>query len=153
MAILPPANWLEQDVSYNSQLSALTRALQNRQAGYVQQRNSFDTEYNQGLNDLGWDPGQGQWDTHDQLTRSGAATRAQTGDFASRGMLQSSGFGEARDNLNRSLNNELVSAERGRQGFLDSSQRDEVAFKDQNSLQQQQAKADALARRAAMYGG
>lgn len=151
--VMPGAQWLEQDSAYNSQLAALTRAMQNKQAGFVQQRGAFDTQYNENLNQLGFDPTLGTWDQNDQLTQSGAATRNQMGDYASRGMLQSSGYGEARDNLGRSMNQQLGTAEQGRQNFLNESQLNEVSFKDANMLQQTQAKADALARRAAQYGG
>lgn len=156
VAPAPTSGWLQQDATYNAQLAALMRALQNREAGFVQQRSAYDTDFNQGLHDLGWNPGvggaPGQWNMTDRLTTSGKANQSQLGDFASRGMLQSSGYGEAKDNLNRSLNMSLTDAERQRQNFLDSSQLDETTFKDQNLLQQQQAKADALARRAAQYG-
>lgn len=156
-------DWLSGDSAYQAQLAALLKALSDSQADFTGQRTRYDTDYNDALRSLGWanevadDPNTvdvnesrpGAWNFQDLNTASGRAFTNQQNDFASRGLLQSSLYGTALDNLQRSLNDQLGSINTGRTNFMDELTRQETAAKNENTLGQQQARAEALARRAA----
>jgi len=155
-------DWLAGDSSYQAQLAALQRALADSEADYTAQSTKYDTDYNDSLKNLGWlkamqdDPATadvdettpGGWNFQDQNTSAGRAFSGQQNDFASRGLLQSSLYGTAQDNLTRSLNDQLGSVNTGRQTFMDDVTRQRASGQNQNQLSQQQARAEALARRA-----
>jgi hypothetical protein len=157
------ADYLAGDSAYQAQLAALTKALSDYQADQTNQNSQYDTQYNQGLSSLGYqapapgadgsaDPNAvGGWNFQDQNTSAGRSYQNQLNDFASRGELQSSGYGEALDNLTRSLNTQKGSMDTSRQGFEDNLASQLSSQQNQNTLSLQQAKADAIARRAAQY--
>jgi hypothetical protein len=163
---LPPLSdqdYLAGDAQYQAQLAALMDALNQGNTDFEAQSSRYQTTFDDSLRQLGWggeradDPATadvneaqpGSWNRTDQNTASGRALNNQLNDFASRGMLQSSLFGTANDNLMRSLNEQLGSMQTGRQGFMDDIARQRAAFEQENLLNQQNAKAEALARRAA----
>lgn len=155
-------DWLSGDSAYQAQLAALLKALADSEADFTSQRTRYDTDYNDALRSLGWtsevadDPNTvdvnesrpGAWNFQDLNTASGRAFTNQQNDFASRGLLQSSLYGTALDNLQRSLNDQLGSINTGRTNFLDDLTKQQTAAKNENTLGQQQARAEALARRA-----
>jgi hypothetical protein len=150
-------DWLEGDSSYQAQLAALIRAAEDSSADFLGQRSKYDIDYNDSLKGLGWQQGAGEdqpgaWNFQDLNTAAGRAQNNQINDFASRGLLQSSLYGTANDNLLRSLNDQLTGINTGRQTFLSDLGRQETSFKNENAMQRQQAKAEALARRAAEIG-
>lgn len=159
-------DWLSGDSAYQAQLAALLKALADSEADFTSQRTRYDTDYNDALRSLGWinevadDPNTvdvnegrpGAWNFQDLNTASGRAFTNQQNDFASRGLLQSSLYGTALDNLQRSLNDQLGSINTGRTNFLDDLTKQQTAAKNENTLAQQQARAEALARRSAGLG-
>jgi len=162
VAVPTDESWLSGDSAYQAQLAALQRALFDSTADYTAQGTKYNTDYNDSLKGLGWmqalqdDPTTqgvnestpGGWNFQDQNTAAGRAFTGQQNDFASRGLLQSSLYGTAQDNLTRSLNDQLGSVNAGRQTFLDDLTRQQASGQNENALAQQQARAEALARRA-----
>lgn len=158
------ADWLAGDQSYIRQMAALQAALQNFEADQGAQTSRYNTDFNQGLKQLGYrgrpdasgmDAFQtdgGTWDEQDQNTASGRAFNSQLNDFASRGVLQSSLFGKARNDLQRSLNDQLNSVVTGRTNFLDDLTRQKTAYRQENENSGRSAREEALARMAAMIG-
>lgn len=146
------ASFLVSDPGYKAQLAALTKALSDYQASNNTQLSQYNTDYGKSLKSLGWDPTAKDWNTQDQNTSSGRAVQNLNNDFASRGLLQSSLFGEADNNLMRSLNDQLSSIDTAKQNYSTNLAQQLAAYKNQNLASQQQAKADALARYAAQYG-
>lgn len=156
-------DYLAGDSAYQAQLAALTKALADYQADQTNQNSQYDTQYNQGLASLGYlapppdagggaDPSaQGGWNFQDLNTSAGRSYDNQLNDFASRGELQSSGYGTALDNLTRSLNTQKGSMDTSRQGFEDNLASQLAQQQNANTLSIQQAKADAIARRAQQY--
>lgn len=157
-------DYLAGDSAYQAQLAALTKALSDYQADQTNQNSQYDTQYNQGLASLGYQaPGAGPdgvsgtgddpgpWNFQDLNTSAGRSYDNQLNDFASRGELQSSGYGQALDNLTRSLNTQKGSMDTSRQGFEDNLASQLSSQQNQNTLSLQQAKADSIARRAAQY--
>lgn len=155
-------DYLAGDAQYQAQLAALMKALQDTETDFGAQRGRYETSFGESMRGLGWTPevaddpntpeietAPGAWNMTDQNTASGRALTNQQNDFASRGMLQSSLFGRANDDLMRSLNDQLGGMQTGRTSFLDDLARQQSAYKTDNLSQQQQARAEALARRAA----
>jgi hypothetical protein len=158
------ADYLAGDSAYQAQLAALTKALSDYQADQTNQRSQYDTQYNQGLASLGYQaPGAGPdgvtgteddpgpWNFQDLNSSAGRSYDNQLNDFASRGELQSSGYAQALDNLTRSLDTQKGSMDTARQGFGDNLTSALAQQQNQNTLSSQQARADAIARRAQQY--
>jgi hypothetical protein len=159
-------DYLAGDEGYQAQLAALMSALQNYDADITAQQGRYNTSYDDSLRSLGWQNGieddpatvdvneqaPGSWNFKDQNTAAGRSFQNQQNDFAGRGLLQSSLYAEANDNLTRSLNDQLTGMQTAKTGFLDDLSRQQTGYKQQNGAAVQQAKAEALARMAAQYG-
>lgn len=162
-----PEDWLAGDAAYLAQIAALKKQSEDFGADQLSQRTRYNTDFNDALKSLGYgrgdgigavddkdyDPTGGAWNETDQNTASGRAITNQLNDYASRGTLQSSLFGTAKDDLMRSLNDQLTSTVGSRKNFLGDLTKQGTTFKTENTLGQQQARAEALARMAAQYGG
>lgn len=154
---LSDQDFLAGDSNYQAQLAALLKALSDQQADSTAQQSKYNVDYGSALQNLGWSPddpatadvNEGAWNFGDQNTAAGRAFQNQQNDFAGRGLLQSSLYGTANDNLTRSLNDQLGGINTAKQNFFDDLTRQGSAFAGENTLAQQQAKAEALARRAA----
>lgn len=149
------------DAQYQAQLAALMKALQDSNTDFGAQRSRYETNFGEGLRGLGYTPemqdnpdtlineaAPGAWSNSDLNTASGRALTNQQNDFASRGLLQSSLYAQSKDDLMRSLTDQLGGMQGGRTSFLDDLARQQGAFQNDNTSQQQQARAEALARRA-----
>ena len=149
------ADYLAGDSQYNLQLSALMKALQNQQADSGAQTAQYGADYNSTLGNLGWvqdnpatPQNEGAWNFGDLNSAAGRSFNNQQNDFAGRGLLQSSLYGTANDNLTRSLNDQLGGVNTAKQSFMDNLARQSGAFASDNQNQMQQAKIESLARRA-----
>ena len=159
--VAPPSeeDYLAGDSGYQTQLAALKRALGDYTADDTAQRTKYNTDYSTGLKDLGWmndDPttagvDESGWDWNDQNTASGRANQNQLNDFAGRGLLQSSLYATAKDNLGRSFNDQKTGLDKSKVDYLADRDRQLGAFKNDNTSSSQQARAEAIARRAASY--
>lgn len=149
------------DSAYTAQMAALTKALENSQADLTAQRGQYDVNYGDSVKNLGYnqaipdDPATSQneamtggWNFTDTNNAAGRGFQNQQNDFAGRGMLQSSLYGTAQDNLTRSLSDQLAGMNTAKQNFGSDIARQGAAFGNQNTLSQGQAKAEAIARRA-----
>ena len=159
---LTEEDYLAGDAQYQAQLAALMNALNSSTSDFEAQKSRYNTSYQDSLRGLGWTPGMqddpstpdineaapGMWNREDTNTASGRAYQNQTNDFASRGLLQSSLYGTAQDNLFRSLNDQLGGMQGAQTSFLDDIARQLSGVQNQNTLDQQNARAEALARRA-----
>lgn len=142
---------------YQLQLAALLRASQDYEADATAQTTRYGVDYNDALKSLGYtqdnaataNVNEGAWNYGDLNTSAGRSFNNQQNDFAGRGMLQSSLYGTANDNLTRSLNDQLSGVNSAKKTFTDDLARGKAAFKEENRQGQQQARFEALARRAA----
>lgn len=148
----PPSeeDFLASDAAYQAQMAALKKALENYLADTAAQKTKYNTSYDTSVKNLGWLGDEG-WNREDQNTSSGRAYQSLNNDFAGRGLLQSSAYGEAVDDLFRSLNDQYSAMNKDRTNFMDDLARQTSQFKNENTLSQQQARAESLARRAAKY--
>lgn len=145
------------DSAYTAQMAALTKALENSQTDLRAQQGQYDVNYGDSVKNLGYiqdDPAtpqnEGAWNFTDTNNAAGRGFQNQQNDFAGRGMLQSSLYGTAQDNLTRSLSDQLGGMNTAKQNFGNDIARQGAAFGNQNTLSQGQAKAEAIARRANM---
>lgn len=144
-------DYLAGDSGYQTQLSALQGALQRYLADSDFQRTNYTTDYNRSLRDLGYDEGTKAWNWNDKLTASGRGYQNQLDDFASRGMLQSQGYADAFNELQRMLGQQYDSLSSAKNTFMTDLDNQIANYKGENTSSQQAARAEALQRRAAQY--
>lgn len=162
-------SWLGQDATYTSQLAALQKALSDYNASENSQQSQYDQNTSQSLKDLGFTLGSGEssadlakangavtglgtWDLNNQDTASGRSYQDQQNDFASRGMLQSTGYAQKLSDLMSSLGEQASNLGTSQQNYDNGIKQAIQSYGTNNAAQQQQAAADALARYAAQYG-
>jgi hypothetical protein len=155
-------DYLGGDASYQATLAAMNAALQNYEADIGAQRKKYDVDYDQSLRTLGYrkpagvegapDFKAGSWDLEDANTASGKSYQSQLGDFASRGILQSSLYDRARNDLMDQLTRQLTSVDTARTNFMDDLNRQTTAYKTEDTQKRQQARMEALAGMAGNLG-
>jgi len=151
--------FLAGDATYKDQLAALIAALDNYGTEQTRQRGNYDTDFINALDTLGFRDSDRSadtaddrvWQNNDLNTSFGRGTQSIQNDFAGRGMLQSTGFARAQDDLMRSLMDQVASMDTGRQRFTDDLGAQRSAFEAQNKVGQQDARNSALQRRALQY--
>lgn len=164
------------DSQFGLEMDAITKALQRFMADRDASVTNYNTDFNSGLKQLGWMGGQkaegtgdvgltevGEdgsrrlrgginpsqvWNRDDVNTASGRAMSGQMNDFASRGMLQSSDFGNQQNALLRSLTDQLIAMDAGRGDFLRDDSSTRANYKDENTAAQTNARTNAIMRRA-----
>lgn len=133
------AEWQAGDTSYQAQLAALQKALDDYKAQDGQARTAYETDY--GVNTA-------------NLARAKAEGLAgQENDFASRGMINSGLFGQARGDMEADYGRRGDEMTRGRTNWLNGRETALGNFEAEQNLTKQQALQDSLARRAVQYGG
>ena len=169
-------DYLGADAMFQAQKNALQAALDAYLADSAAQRQSYNTNYGESLRKLGftgdkgaldkakWDEtdqrfeidnapiASASWNETDNLTASGRGFENALNDFASRGMLQSSAYGRARNDLMRNLNEQLASTAGARQTAMSEFDRNEAAKKQEKQTSESQAAQETLARIKAAYG-
>lgn len=151
-SVISEEDYLAGDSAYQAQVAALKGALERYQADVGLQRTNYANDYNSGLRDLGYDEANKAWNWDDTLTASGRAYQNQLNDFASRGMLQSQGFADSNNDLQRMLGQQYDQMATNKTNFLTELDRGLANFQGENVSSQQAARAEAIARRAAQYG-
>ena len=169
-------DYLASDAMFQAQKNALQTALDAYLADSAAQRQTYNTNYGESLRKLGftgdkglldkakWDPADQRfevdnapvqgfgWNETDNLTASGRGFENALNDFASRGMLQSSAYGRARNDLMRNLNEQLASTASAKQTAMGEFDRNEAAKKQEKQMSEAQAAQETLARVKAAYG-
>lgn len=152
-AVAAPSDedYLAGDSGYQAQYSALQGALQRYLADSDFQRTNYNTDYGKSLRDLGYDEGSKAWNWNDELTASGRGYQNQLDDFGSRGMLQSSGYADAFQELQRMLGQQYDAMSGAKNTFMTDMDNQTANYKAENTANTQAARAEALQRRAAQY--
>lgn len=128
----------ENDTAYQLRMQNLNDALAAYTADQTAQKTRYNTSYKDSLKSLGWDfaPSMdiadtaevptmdklitlGKWNEGDRTTAAGRGISNQLEDFASRGMTDSSFFARAKNDLMKSLNDQLYSTINARKSFSD----------------------------------
>lgn len=155
-AVPTEQDYLTGDATYQATIAALVKQLQNFNTDIDAQLSNRKLDYDRALSQLGWKAGADgadpTWNWSDQNTASGRAYQALLNDYASRGMIQSQAFGDAQNDLTRSLQDQYTGMNTANQQFIDDLTRQKTKATDENSTAQQSARAEAIMRRAAQYG-
>lgn len=149
-------DYLAGDSAYQTQLAALKGALERYVSDSDLQRTNYQTDYGRSLRDLGYTEGQnggaGTWNWDDMTTASGKSYQNQLNDFAARGMLQSQGYADANNDLQRMLQQQYGQMSTNKNNFMTDLERQLANYKAENTSSSQSARAESIARRAAQYG-
>lgn len=159
LAVSAPSeeDYLKGDSSYQATLSALLKQLSNFNTDIDTQLSNRKLDYSNALEQLGYiaptaegaDP---SWNYEDQLTAAGRAYQALLNDYASRGMIQSSAFGESQNDLSKTLNKQYEGLRTSNDQYIGDLTRQKTKAADENTAAQQAARAEAILRRSAQYG-
>lgn len=149
--------WLAQDSQYKSAVSALEQKLRDFEVENASTREKGTQDYDNSLLRLGWIKpteagGAGSWNQEDRSTSYGNAYQGQMGDFASRGLLQSTLYDQARNDMLGNFNRQRTDMDTAQTNFLEELARALSAQKSDTQLGRDQARVQALARRAAAEG-
>lgn len=149
-------DYLAGDATYQATLAALAKQLQNFTTDIDTQLSNRKIDYDNALGQLGWiggvDGAAPSWNFNDQNTASGRSYQQMLNDYAARGMIQSQAFGDAQNDLTRSLNKQYEGMNTANQQFIDDMGRQRTKASDENTAATQAARAEAIMRRAAQYG-
>lgn len=156
-AVPSEEDYLKGDSVYKATIEALGKQLKNYITDINAQRENYELDYNNALQQLGYiapaeEGGMGSWNWQDQLTASGRMYQQLLNDFAARGMLQSQGFASGQEDLTRQLQQQYNDLSTARQTFGAGLDNQLTAYKDENTSASQAARAEAILRRAAQYG-
>lgn len=135
----PPSNadWLRSDSTYQRQLAGYAKALSDFNADQLLQRGDYQTGYANTRRDIG-------------LAKDDAAHDLEN-DYAARGLLRSSLYNDDLGKLNQEYQNQYTDLDKQRTAFLDQLTQGLTSFRNEQSVQQQNAQAEALRRRAEKY--
>lgn len=160
-AVAPPRlsddDWLAQDSQYKSAVAALEQKLRDFEVENTSTREKGTQDYDNSLLRLGWikpteEGGAGSWNQEDRSTSYGNAYQGQMGDFASRGLLQSTLYDQARNDMLGNFNRQRTDMDTAQTNFLEELARALSTQKSDTQLGKDQARVQALARRAAAEG-
>lgn len=155
---ISPEDWINSDAAYQAESAGYKNTLDNALADLLTRRTNYDTDFTQTMKNLGWSWGgdktgdlsslaSGKWDPSNRLGAYGSGLYNLNNDFASRGMLDSSFYGDAQNNFNTDFGNQFAGLVNQRQGQTKSFTDQQNAANNtyQNALAQ--ARAASLARR------
>lgn len=150
------ADWLAKDTGYLATIKALEAQQKAFEADNGAQRSKGVLDYDTSLKRLGWinpsDDGDGSWNRDDRTTSYGNAWNGQQGDFASRGMLQSSLYDQAQTDLLSEFGRQKTEMDTTQKSFLEDLARALSNKKTETQQSKDQSRIEALARRAAEAG-
>lgn len=142
--------FLAQDAEFNDTRSSLQREYEDLLANIARQRSDYELDTNNSLRNMGWsDNG---WNQNDKMTAYGQAYQDQLGDFASRGLLDSSMYGGALNDLNRGFNQQRTDLQSALQRFITGQSEDQGRAKSALESNIAAAQRQAMARYAAGLG-
>lgn len=149
--------YLPTDSIYVSEAAGINSDVQSLLDSLKRDRSTYDVDFGSALRNLGWDlgegglsdPTKGQWRQQDMTGAYGAAYNNQQNDFAGRGMLTSSFYGNALEDLLSSFDRQRGDMIGARQRQFDDYTAQESQAENQRRQGLDRARAAALARRAA----
>lgn len=139
--------FMAEDASAEAEYQALLNQLTQQNTGYMQ-------DFKGGLRNLGWDHegedyGNGRWDAEDKLGAYGGAFQGLQNDFSGRGLMDSSFYGQAQNDLTDRFNRQRNDMMTGL-----NTQQNEFNSNKTNALQSREAaKNRALAEAYARFSG
>jgi hypothetical protein len=144
--------YLAQDAEFLDEKSAAQQEYDNLVAQLAQQGTEYNTNNQNTLRNLGWQGDEGGWNQQDKLTGYGNAYQNQLNDFAGRGMLDSSLYGEAQNDLNRGFEQQRTDLGTALQQFMNQQTLQKTSATQGRDRAVADAQRQAIARYAAQYG-
>lgn len=144
-------DFLNSDDVYLAALSRYNKQFDDLDADITRRRGDYQTQFDNSVKDLGR-LADGSWDFQNQQTAAGRGFQALIQDFAARGLLHSGDYLRSSDDLKASLGKQYTGMNDARSQFnegLNSERNSGVSSRDAG---QAQARAEALARYAQLYG-
>jgi hypothetical protein len=130
-------SYLAGDDTFQSQMAAYKKALANYKTQMTERQDEYNQDYARRTTDLG-------------ITEQ-RNTADQTDDYAGRGLYFSGLYGKARGDLAADFDRRQGDMDLAKQQWLNGVNRDYSNFQEENDLNEQKAKQDALQRRALQY--
>ena len=152
-ARISDADWLAGDSQYQGQLAALEQKLRDFEVENTSTRAKGTQDYDNSLLRLGWMKDANDWNQEDRTTAYGNSYQGQMGDFASRGLLQSTLYDQARTDMLGNFNRQRTDMDTAQTNFLEELARALSGQRTDTQLGRDQARVEALARRAAQESG
>lgn len=140
------------DPNYQQQVAQLGKGVADFQAQQDLEKSQYQGQFNQNARRMGFNQSQGRFDPTIPNSDYGLATRANTADYAGRGMTFSGENVKARDNIQNSFDTQITDLNRGQTDFLDTQRQAMRAYQSQQEATRQQAQMAAIATIAARFG-
>lgn len=152
--------WLANDDAYTDTVAAQRLEYENLLAQLQAQQRNYETDLYNTLRNLGLRGHQvsggsiqgGEWDTSDRLGAYGRQYQNLMNDFASRGMLQSTLFGGAQNDMQRGFNQQRADLAGALQQLVSGIEADRASAQAARDAAITAAQRESIARRAATYG-
>jgi hypothetical protein len=144
--VIPDA---KSDTDYQRTVTDLAKALSDFQAQQTLARNQYDTGWNDQKHRLGWNETTNAFDP--SYGAYGDATSSNLNDFAGRGALKSSAFGEALANINRDFADRKTGLDTDRTNNVNTAAQALSAYQGQQASTTNLALQDAINRIASKY--
>lgn len=129
--------YLGGDDTYQSQMAAYKKALSNYKTQMTERQDEYNQDYARRTTDLGITEDRNRSDQQD--------------DYAGRGLYFSGLYGKALGDLTTDFDRRQGDMDLAKQQWLNGVNRDYTNFQEENDLNEQKAKQDALQRRALQY--
>jgi hypothetical protein len=146
------------DATYNAQIAALDRAMNDFSTATRANRQRYNSDFRTGMKSLGR-RGEGEdatWDYEGEFSPFSSAargTRTSRDEFAGRGTLRSSDFAKAYADFQDRLNEQSTSMETGRTRYLEDLKTAKATKKAETKEAKEQARLDAMTRAAIKAAG
>jgi hypothetical protein len=148
--------YLGTDTGYQATIKALEAKMKEFETENTFTKDKGTRDYKDSSKRLGWidktGDVEGRWNQEDRTTGYGNAYQGQMGDFASRGMLQSSLYDQSRSDMLSDFTRQKGDMDTAQTSFLDELARALSGKKADSTLGKDQARIEALARRSAVGG-
>lgn len=153
--------WNLQDSVYNTEMGGIQGELEALMSSLSQQKANYSTDFGSNLRDLGWQTQgglegdawkQGAWNEGDQNTAYGRSYANNQNDYSGRGMMGSSFYSQALEDLMRSFDSQRDAYGTDASRFLGENTAGVNNANTSATQAKAQAAQSAAARRAAQYG-
>lgn len=148
------ADFLNSDPNVIAQRAAYSKAFEQLIAELDLGQGQYEADYGTSLKNLGWrdggNGGQGDFDREDTTTSSGRGFQGLQNDYASRGMLQGSGYAEALEGFLKGLGQQKEQLGTARGNFLADNKLKRTQGQQTRDEQIRLAEAGALSNRAGL---
>ena len=142
-------DWLGSDSGYLATIAALNSKLKGFETETEAKKSKGVQDFDTSLSRLGWLKDKNDWSNEDRTTAFGNSFQSLLGDFASRGLLQSSLYDQANTDLTSEFNRQKTDMDSNQKSFLDEIARALSQTQTETTQSKDQARLEALARRAA----